>query len=88
MKHVVHKAMWDYEKEEQWLNEMSAKGLAFTDYTWCRYVFAEAPANQYIYRIELLEYIPSHPESQTYLRFLEENGVVVVSSYMRWVYLR
>lgn len=88
MKHIIHKAMWDYEKEERWLNEMSAKGLAFTDYSWCRYVFAEAPANQYIYRIELLEYMPTHPESQAYLRFLEESGVEVVSSYMRWVYLR
>ncbi|MEA4869095.1 MAG: DUF2812 domain-containing protein [Christensenella sp.] len=88
MKFVVHKAIWDYEKEEQWLNEMSAKGLAFTDYSWCRYVFTEAPANQSIYRIELLENMPTHPQSQAYLRFLEENGVEFVSSYMRWVYLR
>jgi len=27
------KAFWDYEKEEAWLNEMSAKGLALTSYT-------------------------------------------------------
>ena len=45
-------------------------------------------ANQYLYRIELLENMPSHPESQAYLRFLEENGVEFVSSYLRWVYLR
>ena len=88
MKHVIHRAIWDYEKEERWLNEMSAKGLAFTDYSWCRYVFSETPANQYLYRIELLENMPSHPESQAYLRFLEENGVEFVSSYLRWVYLR
>ena len=88
MKYVIHKAIWNYEKEEQWLNEMSAKGLAFTDYSWCRYVFTDAPAGQYIYRIELLENMPTHPESQSYLRFLEESGVEFVSSYMRWVYLR
>jgi hypothetical protein len=67
---------------------MAARGMAFTDYSWCRYVFTDAPSNQYIYRIEMLENLPSHPESIAYLRFLEENGVEVVSTYMRWVYLR
>ena len=30
MRQVVHKLffIWDYEKEEAWLNEMAAKGLA------------------------------------------------------------
>lgn len=88
MKHIVRKAYWDFEKEEQWLNEMSARGMAMTDYSWCRYAFAEAPKGQYIYRIELLENLPTHPESVAYLRFLEENGVEVVATYMRWVYLR
>jgi hypothetical protein len=88
MKHTVHKAYWDFEKEERWINEMSAKGMALTDYSWCRYVFAESPNCQYIYRIELLEYPPRHPESVAYLRFLEESGVECVATYMRWVYLR
>lgn len=88
MKHVVRKAYWDYEKEERWLNEMSARGMAMTDYSWCRYVFTDAPNGQYIYRIELLENLPTHPESIAYLRFLEESGVECVSTYMRWAYLR
>lgn len=88
MKHIVCKAYWDFEREERWLNDMSAKGLALTDYSWCRYVFADAPKGQYLYRIELLENLPSHPESQAYLRFLEESGVEHVASYLRWVYLR
>lgn len=88
MKHIVRKAYWDYEKEEAWLNEMSAKGFVLTDYSWCRYVFEEGNRNEYTYRLELLEYLPTHPESIAYLRFLEESGVEFVSSYMRWVYLR
>ena len=79
MKYVIWKAYWDYEKEEQWLNEMSARGMAITDYSWCRYVFTDAPNGAYNYRIELLEYMPTHPESMAYLRFLEENGVEVVA---------
>lgn len=88
MKHIVWKAYWNYEKEEKWLNEMSAKGMALSDYSWCRYVFTDTPKNEYTYRIELLEYVPSHCESQAYLKFLEENGIEHVASYWRWIYLR
>ncbi|MEI7885259.1 MAG: DUF2812 domain-containing protein [Clostridia bacterium] len=88
MKHIVRKAYWDYEKEEKWLNEMSAKGLALTDYAWCRYTFTDTPNNEYIYRIEFLENLPTHPESMAYIKFLEENGVEFVASYLRWVYFR
>lgn len=88
MKHIIWKAFWDYEKEEKWLNEMAAKGMTLYNYSACRYVFEETSSNQYIYRIELLNNMPTHPESIAYLRFLEENGVECVASHMRWVYLR
>ncbi len=88
MKHVIRKPYWNYEKEERWLNEMSAKGLAMCDYSWIRYVFEDAPKGEYIYRIELLEHNAGHPESRKYIEFLEETGVEFVASYMRWVYFR
>ncbi|MGI5920989.1 MAG: DUF2812 domain-containing protein [Syntrophomonadaceae bacterium] len=88
MKHVIRKAFFDYEKEEAWLNQMSARGLALTDYSWCRYVFEEAPPNQYIYRIELLENMPSHKDSVAYIKFLEENGIECVASHLNWIFLR
>lgn len=88
MKYVVRKAFWDYEKEEKYLNSMSARGLALTDYSWCRYVFEDASPGKYIYRLELLENRVNHPESLNYIKFMEENGVEFVSSYMRWVYFR
>lgn len=88
MKHIFWKAYWNYEKEEKWLNEMAAKGMALTDYSWCRYVFTETPCNEYTYRIELLAHMPSHPESLAYLRFLEENNIEIVATYFRWVFLR
>ncbi|MCB2362107.1 DUF2812 domain-containing protein [Clostridium estertheticum] len=88
MKHIVRKAYWNYEKEEIWLNEMSAKGMSLTDYSWCRYVFTETSNNEYVYRIELLEHLPTHAESISYLKFLEENGVECVATYMRWIFLR
>jgi len=88
----MRKALWrwfiDYEKEETWLNEMSAKGLALIDYFLCRYSFVASAPGEYIYRIELLEHLPSHPESQQYLNFMAENGTEHVASWHRWVYFR
>ncbi len=88
MKHIVRKAYFDYEKEEAWLNQMASHGMALADYSWCRYVFEDAPYGKWVYRLELLEHLPVHPESVAYLRFMEENGVEVVATYLRWVYLR
>ncbi|MEI6578117.1 MAG: DUF2812 domain-containing protein [Eubacteriales bacterium] len=88
MKHIVYKAFANYEKEEKWLNEMSAKGMALTAYSWCRYVFEETPNNEYTYRIELLEDLPVRAANKAYIKFLEENGVECVATYMRWIYLR
>lgn len=88
MKYIVRKAYWDHEKEEEWLNQMAVKGMALIDYSWCRYVFVDSKNGEYIYRIELLENLPSHPESQAYIRFMEESGVECISTYMRWIYFR
>jgi len=88
MKHIIRKAFWNYEKEEKWLNSLSAKGLAMTDYSWCRYVFEETLPGEYIYRIELLEKPAPHPESRQYIAFIEDTGAEFVASYMRWAYFR
>lgn len=88
MKHIIRKPYWNYEKEERWLNEMAAKGLALTNYSWCKYVFENTPKGEYIYRIVLLDNTITHPESQKYIEFIEETGAEFVSSYMRWVYFR
>lgn len=88
MKHIVWRPYWDYQKEERWLNAMAAKGFSLTDYSWCRYVFEETQPGAYTYKIDLLKGLPRSPESLAYLRFLEESGVEVVATYLRWVYLR
>jgi hypothetical protein len=88
MKHSIHKAMFNYEKEEKWLNEMSAKGMTFIHYTWCTYLFEEGKPGEYIYRIELLKNHARHAESIAYIRFMEELGIECVSTYFRWVYFR
>lgn len=90
MRKVVKKFFWawEFEKEEKWLNEMSAKGLALSDYSFCRYSFEETEPSEYSFKIQLLEHRTSHPESESYIRFMEEIGAEQVASYMNWVYFR
>jgi len=83
------KLFWDYEKEEKWLNEKAAKGLAMVSYAVPgRYTFEECQPGEYAYRIELLEHGASNPESLRYIRFIEEQGVEHVDTYLNWVYFR
>ena len=80
--------VWDFDKEEQWLNDMAAQGLALVDVGFCRYEFEECPLGEYQIRLELLENQMKHDESRQYIRFLEETGVEQVGNYFRWAYFR
>ena len=90
MRKVIKKLFWawDFEKEEKWLNEMAAKGLALVDYSICRYSFEPCEPGEYSFKIQLLEHNPNHPESEQYIRFMEETGAEQVASYLNWVYFR
>lgn len=79
---------WDYEKEEAWLNEMSNKGYQLVHVGIFKYVFEVDHSKRYIYRLELLDQLPSHPSSVDYMKFLEETGVECVSTILRWAYFR
>ena len=90
MRKVIKKVFmaWEYEKEEKWLNEMAAKGLALVDYSIFRYSFEPCEPGEYSFKIQLLEHNPNHPESEQYIRFMEETGAEQVASYLNWVYFR
>jgi hypothetical protein len=90
MRHTVYKLFiaTQYEQEEKWLNEMSAKGLALIHAGVCKYIFEDEEPGKYTYKIELLDHLPSAASSQSYLLFLEDAGVETIASIFRWVYLR
>lgn len=90
MRKTVHKWFWawDFDKEEIWLNEMAAKGFALVAIGPLRYTFEECLPGEYNIRFELLKYVPSHLESESYIKFLEETGAEYLGSIMRWVYFR
>ena len=80
--------VWQFEEEEQWLEEMAQKGLVLDGVGFCTYRFRACAPGEYRTRLELLAHIPSHPESQDYIRFVEDTGAEYVGSVFRWVYFR
>jgi len=79
---------WDFEKEEKWLNEMAAQGLALVGVGFAKYEFEDSLPGEYSVRFELLNHPKNHPESENYIRFIEETGAEQVGNYLRWVYFR
>ena len=79
---------WDFEKEEKWLNELSAKGLALVAVGFCKYTFEEGVPGEYNVRLELLEHAPTHAQSRQYIQFVEETGAEYLGAVLRWVYFR
>ena len=90
MKKVIRKWwwVWDFEKEEKWLNQMAAEGWALCGVGFCRYEFEKCEPGEYTVRLEFLEHLPGSAEGADYIRFLEETGAEHVGSYMRWAYFR
>lgn len=88
MKHKVTRLILDFEEEEKWLNEMSAKGFQFIGYGFPTYLFEDGRPGEYTYRIELLEHSPSNIESRQYIKFLEDTGAECVDTFYRWAYFR
>lgn len=87
-KKIVYKAYYNFEKEEAWLNMMSAKGYNLISYTAIKYIFEKTNDTDYIYRIEYLDEGKSKDNLENYLEFLEESGIEFVSRYNNWIYLR
>lgn len=90
MRYTVHKLFWawEFDKEENWLNEMSAKGLQLVGVGIFRYIFEEGTPGEYCFRIELLEKHPEHALARRYIGFLEETGVEYIGNVLRWGYFR
>ena len=90
MEKVIRKKfyVWQYEKEEQWINQMSAQGWHLKKASLFKYVFEQGPPNEYDYRLELLEKDIDSADNAGYMRFLMETGIETVGSCSNWVYVR
>ena len=80
--------VWNFDKEEQWLNEMAAKGLCLVSAGFCKYEFEDCIPGEFKICLQLLEKSPRNPEMQKYIEFLEQTGAEHIGSFTRWVYFR
>ena len=90
MRQVIRKLFWawEFDKEEQWLNDMAAKGKALVSARYCTYEFEDSQPGEYAVRLEMLENSPTSPEGQQYIEFVESTGAEYVGRVMKWVYFR
>jgi len=90
MRVTIHKWYWawDFEKQEKWLNEMSAKGLQLIGVGVCKYVFEEGTPGEYNFHMEFLKEEHYHPESISYIHFIEDTGVEHIGAVNKWAYFR
>lgn len=80
--------IWDFEKEEQWINEMGEKGLHLVKVDFCRYTFEEGEPGIYEYLMELMEDSPDSCRGKEYAEIYEEAGLKQVGTFDKWVYWR
>ena len=90
MRQVIRKWFWawEFDKEEQWLNDMATQGKALISARYATYEFEDSAPGEYAVRLEMLENNPTSPESQQYIEFVESTGAEYVGRVMKWVYFR
>ena len=74
--------VWDFEKEEDWLNEMAMNGWVLDGVGYCTYHFVRCEPGEYSVRLEM------HPYDESYVAFMKETGAEYVGRLMMWIYFR
>ena len=76
---------WDFDKEEEWLENMARNGWVLDGVGFCTYHFIKAEPGEYSVR---LQYLPIAEENTDYTNLLEESGAERVGRMVQWVYYR
>lgn len=74
--------VWEFEKEEQWLNAMAMDGWTLDSVGLCTYRFRADAPGAYTIRMEM------HPPEAEYLRFMEETGAEYIGRIGQWLFFR
>ena len=74
--------VWEFEKEERWLNEMAQEGWALQNAGFCTYTFEKTEPGQYIIRLAMLD---SSPDFESFMGELEAQSV---GHCFSWGYFR
>jgi hypothetical protein len=78
---------YDKDREEEFLNEMSAKGYAMKSYFLGLYAFEECKLNEYTYRIDLINDMTLKERKELY-ELVRDSGGEHVQSWGFWAFFR
>ena len=84
MRKTIHRWfwVWDFEKEERWLNTMAQSGWLLDGVGFCTYHFVACTPGEYTVRLEM------HAPDEAYIRFMEETGAEYVGRIFQWIFFR
>jgi hypothetical protein len=74
--------IWEFDKEERWLNTMAQQGWVLDKLGFCRYEFVRCEPGAYTVRLEMREH------DEAYLSFMADTGAEYVGRMMKWIYFR
>lgn len=74
--------VWDFDKEERWLNEMALEGWVLDGVDWCTYRFKRCEPGEYTVRLEM------RPADDAYISFMEDTGAEYIGRVIMWIYFR
>ena len=74
--------VWDYEKEEIWLNAMAQEGWALQRVGFATYYFEKTEPGEYVVRLECRK------KDEGYVSFVTDMGAEYVGRVAMWVYFR
>ena len=74
--------VWDYDKEEKWLNDMAREGWALVSVGFCRFTFEKCEPEEYIIRMEM------RVANREYIEFMESTGAEYIGRCVQWLYFR
>lgn len=79
---TIHKWfwVWDFEKEEDWLNDMALGGWRLHRVGFATFHFVACEPGEYTIRLEM------RPHDETYLSFMEETGAEYIGRVFLWMY--
>ncbi len=74
--------VWEYDKEERWLNEMAMQGWALCGVGFASYTFEACEPCEYTIRLEMRKH------DQAYLDIMAETGAEYIGRVAAWIYFR
>ena len=80
--------VWQWEKEENWINDMAARGLLLTEVGVFRYEFEEGKPGAYQYCMQTLKGSAGKKRNQEYIEFLKDIDIKCIGAVGSRIYLR